>query len=56
MDAAWVYDDVEDAVDFVNSIPDVALGWFEDVFPPGDAGNCLNHEALSSDQNSTPPS
>ena len=38
MDAAWVYDDVDDAADFVNSIPDVGLGWFEDVFPPGDAG------------------
>ena len=38
MDAAWVYDDVEAAADFVSSIPDVRLGWFEDVFPPGDAG------------------
>jgi L-alanine-DL-glutamate epimerase-like enolase superfamily enzyme len=38
MDAAWVYDDVDTAADFVNSIPDVGLGWFEDVFPPGDAG------------------
>ena len=23
---------------FIESIPDVGLGWFEDVFPPGDAG------------------
>lgn len=38
LDAAWLYDDVEVAADFVNSIGDVALGWFEDVFPPGDAG------------------
>ncbi len=38
MDAAWTYDDVDAAADFVNSIPDVGLGWFEDVFPPGDAG------------------
>jgi L-alanine-DL-glutamate epimerase-like enolase superfamily enzyme len=38
MDAAWVYDDVDTAADFVNSVPDVGLGWFEDVFPPGDAG------------------
>jgi L-alanine-DL-glutamate epimerase-like enolase superfamily enzyme len=38
MDAAWVYEEVETAAEFVNSIPDVALGWFEDVFPPGDAG------------------
>lgn len=36
-DAAWIYDDVDDAVAFVESIPDVRLGWFEDVFPPGDA-------------------
>jgi L-alanine-DL-glutamate epimerase-like enolase superfamily enzyme len=38
MDAAWVYEDVETAAAFVASIPDVRLGWFEDVFPPGDAG------------------
>ncbi|MBA3778159.1 MAG: hypothetical protein H0X16_02420 [Chloroflexi bacterium] len=38
MDAAWVYDEVDAAAEFVNSIPDVRLGWFEDVFPPGDAG------------------
>jgi L-alanine-DL-glutamate epimerase-like enolase superfamily enzyme len=38
MDAAWVYDSVDEAADFVNSVPDVGLGWFEDVFPPGDAG------------------
>ncbi len=39
MDAAWVYEDVEAAADFVNSIPDVGLGWFEDVFPPGNAAS-----------------
>jgi len=38
MDAAWVYDDVDSAASFIESIPDVGLGWFEDVFPPGDAG------------------
>lgn len=38
MDAAWIYDDVDDAVAFVESVDDVRLGWFEDVFPPGDAG------------------
>ncbi|MBF6606064.1 MAG: hypothetical protein IVW53_10835 [Chloroflexi bacterium] len=38
LDAAWVYDDVGVAAAFVNSIADVNLGWFEDVFPPGDAG------------------
>ncbi len=37
MDAAWVYDDVETAAAFIESIPDVGLGWFEDIFPPGDA-------------------
>jgi L-alanine-DL-glutamate epimerase-like enolase superfamily enzyme len=37
MDAAWVYEDVETAAGFIESIPDVGLGWFEDVFPPGDA-------------------
>lgn len=38
MDAAWVYDEVDAAASFIESIPDVGLGWFEDVFPPGDAG------------------
>lgn len=37
LDAAWVYDDVETAASFIESIPDVGLAWFEDVFPPGDA-------------------
>jgi L-alanine-DL-glutamate epimerase-like enolase superfamily enzyme len=37
MDAAWVYDDVDTAAEFIESIPDVGLAWFEDVFPPGDA-------------------
>jgi L-alanine-DL-glutamate epimerase-like enolase superfamily enzyme len=37
MDAAWTYDEVDAAADFITSIPDVGLGWFEDVFPPGDA-------------------
>jgi D-galactarolactone cycloisomerase len=37
-DAAWIYDDVDTAAEFVESIEDVRLGWFEDVFPPGDAG------------------
>ncbi len=38
LDAAWVYEGVEAAATFIESIPDVRLGWFEDVFPPGDAG------------------
>ena len=37
MDAAWTYDDIEAAAQFIAAIPDVGLGWFEDVFPPGDA-------------------
>ena len=37
-DAAWIYDDVDSAAEFVNSIEDVGLGWFEDIFPPGNAG------------------
>ena len=36
-DGAWMFDDVGKAADFVESISDVNLGWFEDVFPPGDA-------------------
>lgn len=37
MDAAWIYDDADMAAAFIESIPDVGLGWFEDVFPPGNA-------------------
>ena len=36
-DAAWIFDDVDRAAEFARSIADVKLGWFEDVFPPGDA-------------------
>jgi L-alanine-DL-glutamate epimerase-like enolase superfamily enzyme len=37
LDGAWVFDTVEDADRFAHSIADLNLGWFEDVFPPGDA-------------------
>jgi L-alanine-DL-glutamate epimerase-like enolase superfamily enzyme len=37
MDAAWVFREVDDAVAFLDSVRDARLGWFEDVFPPGDA-------------------
>jgi L-alanine-DL-glutamate epimerase-like enolase superfamily enzyme len=37
MDAAWVFRKVDDAVGFLDSVRDARLGWFEDVFPPGDA-------------------
>jgi L-alanine-DL-glutamate epimerase-like enolase superfamily enzyme len=38
MDAAWVFRSVDEALSFLSSIDSVNLGWFEDVFPPGDAG------------------
>ena len=37
MDAAWVFRKVDDAVAFLDSVREASLGWFEDVFPPGDA-------------------
>ncbi|MFL5953299.1 MAG: mandelate racemase/muconate lactonizing enzyme family protein [Gaiellaceae bacterium] len=37
MDAAWVFRSVDDAVAFLDDVRDARLGWFEDVFPPGDA-------------------
>ena len=37
MDAAWIFREVDDAVAFLDSVRDARLGWFEDVFPPGDA-------------------
>lgn len=36
-DAAWIYRDVESALEFLDHIKDVNLGWFEDIFAPGDA-------------------
>jgi L-alanine-DL-glutamate epimerase-like enolase superfamily enzyme len=37
LDAAWIFDDVPKAAAFADSIGDVGLGWYEDIFPPGDA-------------------
>ncbi len=37
MDAAWIFRSVDDAVAFLDSVREARLGWFEDVFPPGDA-------------------
>jgi L-alanine-DL-glutamate epimerase-like enolase superfamily enzyme len=36
-DAAWIYQDVESAVALLEKLDDVRLGWFEDIFPPGNA-------------------
>jgi L-alanine-DL-glutamate epimerase-like enolase superfamily enzyme len=38
MDAAWVFRTVDDAAAFLDSVRDTNLGWYEDIFPPGDAG------------------
>lgn len=37
MDAAWIFRDVDSAVEFLEGVRDVRLDWFEDAFPPGDA-------------------
>jgi len=37
VDGAWVFRDVESALDFLDSVEPARLGWFEDVFPAGDA-------------------
>lgn len=37
LDGAWVFQTVDEALSFANSIADLELGWFEDIFPPGDA-------------------
>jgi L-alanine-DL-glutamate epimerase-like enolase superfamily enzyme len=37
VDGAWVFRRVDEAVAFLDSVRDARLGWFEDVFPPGDA-------------------
>lgn len=38
MDAAWVFRSVADALAFLDRSQEAGLAWFEDVFPPGDAG------------------
>jgi L-alanine-DL-glutamate epimerase-like enolase superfamily enzyme len=47
-DGAWTFSDVEAAADFVNSLSDVGLGWFEDVFAPGDARSVARLRRLTS--------
>jgi L-alanine-DL-glutamate epimerase-like enolase superfamily enzyme len=37
MDAAWIFRSVDDAAAFLDEARSARLGWFEDVFPPGDA-------------------
>ncbi len=37
MDAAWVFTTSAEAADFLDTLADAALDWFEDVVPPGDA-------------------
>lgn len=36
-DAAWIFDDVDSAVKLLDKLKDVKLGWFEDIFPPGNS-------------------
>jgi L-alanine-DL-glutamate epimerase-like enolase superfamily enzyme len=36
-DAAWTFREVDQAEAFLDEVEDVELGWFEDIFPPGDA-------------------
>lgn len=36
-DAAWTFRDVGSAADFLEQVEEVDLGWFEDIFPPGNA-------------------
>jgi L-alanine-DL-glutamate epimerase-like enolase superfamily enzyme len=37
LDGVWTFDDADVAAGFINGLQDVRLGWFEDVFPPGNA-------------------
>jgi L-alanine-DL-glutamate epimerase-like enolase superfamily enzyme len=37
MDAAWIFRSVDEAAAFLESVREARLGWFEDIFPPGDA-------------------
>lgn len=36
-DAAWIFNDVDSALELLSLLDDVNLGWFEDIFPPGNA-------------------
>jgi L-alanine-DL-glutamate epimerase-like enolase superfamily enzyme len=37
MDCNWVFKSAAEAIEFAASIKDVALGWMEDIVPPGNA-------------------
>jgi L-alanine-DL-glutamate epimerase-like enolase superfamily enzyme len=47
MDGAWIFRSVDDAVAFLDDVREARLGWFEDVFPPGDAGIVASLRARS---------
>ena len=49
MDGAWIFRRVDDAVAFLDSVADARLGWFEDVFPPGDAAIVAELRARAGD-------
>ncbi len=36
-DGAWTFRDIDSAVAFLDQVQDISLGWFEDMFPPGNA-------------------
>lgn len=46
-DAAWIFDDVENAHTLLKALEPVNLGWFEDIFPPGNAQLVADLRALS---------
>jgi L-alanine-DL-glutamate epimerase-like enolase superfamily enzyme len=47
-DAAWTYHDVESVVALLEKLDEVRLGWFEDIFPPGDAEIVARLSAMTS--------
>lgn len=47
LDGAWTFRTVDEAVEFCEGLP-IDLGWFEDIFPPGDAAQLANLRAAVS--------
>lgn len=46
-DGAWTFGTVDSAVDFADSVADLGLGWFEDIFAPGDIDSLVGLRSRS---------
>lgn len=46
-DAAWLFANAKDAYEFLELLKDIELGWFEDIFPPGELSSLVELKKLT---------